>query len=175
MPFRFERLAPALLVAVILVAACDNPLEPSDVAGIYVLERVQSDPLPAVVHGSWAGITTVLSDTIELNPDRTGVRHGWLNIVSDYVTEPGDIRFESSFTYRIDEGRVEISFSCPPNAMCLPPPHMVLLPIGWGMRLDFDGSFRTPAYYRRVARWGARDGIPGFRPAAVTSGATPGS
>ena len=113
------RLAAPLAASLVLLAGCDDPLAPGDVAGTYVLETVDGDALPAAI-AAGPQERVVVSVVIELSDDETGE-------VSHFEVIDG-IGYSSvvSIAYEIagDEGFVA-EFPCPPNALCTAPPHLV--------------------------------------------------
>jgi hypothetical protein len=146
-PFRM------LAASVVAMLGCRDGLSPASVRGTYVLEKVGDDPMPSVIFRGPQGTVRVIADTLRLVADGRGtfVRvHVIESAESDAVAgAPG--RLESALSYRVDGSKVEISYVCPPNAMCTPGPHLV----GWrqGDRMLIDDVLipEDLRYYRRVA------------------------
>jgi hypothetical protein len=137
-------------LSVALALNCGDALGPEDIAGTYALQQVGGDHLPAVFYTTPTAIVRVLADTLRFTADRRGT--------STTVTErepvaggpvTGPLRGETSFGFRIVEGRIEVAFDCPIDADCVAPPHMVLKRTGTGLEGVFAFA-RTPLLYSRV-------------------------
>lgn len=114
-------------------AACSDPLGPGDVAGIYALRSAGGQSLPATVTiGSFSFV--ILADTLHLRPDGSG-RHARIS------QNPGGPpqRFDIDLRFETLNGRIEITFMCPPNALCTAGPHLIARREGSGLRAD-EGS-----------------------------------
>lgn len=128
---------PVLVVAALSLAflssGCGSPVGPEGSAGIYVLEQINGDPLPAVTTAHEFGVTEILADTLWLETDGTGMRH-----VTYRSTETGagsqTYRSEDPFTYTLNIEGLEIAFECRDvillqrsvgMASCIAPPHFV--------------------------------------------------
>lgn len=141
----------ALLVCSLLVLGCSDSLAPEDVAGVYVLERIGSDPLPAVLFETEYGIVRVESESIRLRADGTGTVSSMKESIpwQDGHSATGPVWSERAIRFRTVAGRIEIEFVCAANESCLPGPHMVA-------RLTSDGlwatyhELRTPLHYAKV-------------------------
>ena len=137
--------ASALAVA-LLLAACGEPLRPADLAGIYSLRRIGQDEAPAT--DSAGGLTSVV-DTIIFDTDGTG-RHVRITVFAPHASSlPDTMTWDVPLVYRARRGRFELTFDCPPNALCAAGPHWLIYPnaLGFtGIPLDSRG----PLYYERV-------------------------
>lgn len=134
--------------AILAFASCDSPLSPSQVAGTYVLMPAEGTTLPVVViDDEWITVS-VLADTIRLRGDRSG-EHARTQIAELHAAEdpPSVSTWRTEFHYRIRRGRIEISYICPPNALCTPPPHEIGRFEGDGFVLE---SIPEGFVYRRV-------------------------
>lgn len=116
---------PTLLA--LLAAGCDSsPLEPGEVAAEYLLESVNGSPLPAVTWNSEPVSHHLLSETLRLRANGEGthtrvVRVDWADPAkADEVS--GGI---SDLTYSVRGERIEITYFCPPNALCAAGPHAI--------------------------------------------------
>jgi hypothetical protein len=93
----------------------------------------------------------VLADTLRLGEGGVGTR-----IVLDHITTAGDpqpdnpIRGEFDFRFKIVRGVIEISYDCPPNANCVPPPHLVGHFSGDGLTIHHALGERVPQVYSQV-------------------------
>jgi len=149
---RFRR--PALLIGCMVVAlwGCREGLAPGEVMGTYVLAQVGDDPLPAVVFRDGSGVVRIIADTLRLRDAGRG------SFVSVRLIEQGSSaqlpvvpsRLESELTYRIVESRVEVTFACPPNALCAPGPHLIGQRVPRGMIVEQTLLADSKLTYRRV-------------------------
>ena len=140
------------LLSVLLPLACGDPLSPSDVAGTYALQRVAGDTLPAVLYTNDNVTVRVFADTLRFTVDHRGA------LITVRESEPlaggpstGPVHWETPFTFRIVEDRIEVGFECPINANCVAPPHLVLRRTPTGLRADFALGARLPLSYERVS------------------------
>ena len=133
-----------MTLAVSLAAACGAPLSPSDVAGIYTLQRVANESLPTLLFTS--GIR-VVADTLRFESGGRGTR---ITVVEGEPYQGFPARQESSFQFRISDGRIELGFICPPNGNCVAAPHMTFRRADSGLRADFALGERTPLMYARI-------------------------
>ncbi|HEX5726559.1 MAG TPA: hypothetical protein VFX98_13880 [Longimicrobiaceae bacterium] len=144
------RAALALATGLLVSGGCDSALgvDPAEVAGTYVLEAVAGSPLPAVVMENEDFMSTVLADTFRFSGDGTGRQsvRTRLRLHATGVTE--NISFQQqTFGYRIRGARIEITYVCAPNALCLPGPHLIARPTADGLRIEGEpGDFD----YRRL-------------------------
>jgi hypothetical protein len=144
-------LAASLMFAAL---ACQDSLAPTDVAGTYVLQSVATEPLPAEIYRNDYVTIRVIADTLRLRPDGTGTMSGV------QVAEPrqegmapatpawwtGQLRF------RIVEGDVEVTMICPPDANCVPGPHLTARRLDSGLRVDYALGGRVPRVYARIPK-----------------------
>jgi hypothetical protein len=141
-----------ILLCATVPLACGEPLSPRDIAGTYALQRVAGDSLPALLYTNEYVTVHVFADTLLFGPDRRGT------LITVRESEPlaggpstGPLRGESTFGFRVVEGQIEVTFDCPPNANCAPPPHLVLRRSPAGLQADFALGARTPLSYARLA------------------------
>lgn len=111
---RNPRLAFALVA---LLAACDDPLSPRDVAGTYVLRSVRGQPVPAVLGDGEGWQRRLLADTLRLNADGTGSEALLLEYTGQYASESG--RSDWPLLFDVNDGRLEGAYLCPANLLCL--------------------------------------------------------
>ena len=138
-----------ILPCVVLTFACGESLGPGDIAGTYVLQRVANDPLPAVLYAVNGRSVRVIAETLQFTPDLRGRLSTNREIESPgAAVEPAG--WATAFTFRLISDRIEVAFPCPPNANCLPPPHLVLRQTADGVLADFAMGARTPLVYARL-------------------------
>jgi len=114
------RFFPALVLACV-IGGCDSPFGPSDVAGTYVLERVGSSPVPAVIGDTEYGTFTILADTFRLERDGSGSEVQVLRVQRHEAGAPATTEtLRNPLGYSLTGGRgIEIGYSCgPPNTLC---------------------------------------------------------
>lgn len=141
----------ALLACSLFVLGCSDSLGPEDVAGLYALERIGSEPLPAVLFETEYGIVRVESETILLRADGTGTISGVQESIpwQDGHSATGPVWTERVIRFRTVAGRIEIEFVCAPNESCLLGPHMVARRTTDGLWATYY-ELRTPLHYARV-------------------------
>src|SRR4051794_20329660 len=105
------------LIAVTL--ACSDSAGPGDTAGIFVLARVQQDPLPTVLDENPYFVIRVFSDTIRLGENGIGRISGMRESVPQGGTSEGPVHIETALHYRVTGSRIEMDFDCPPDADCI--------------------------------------------------------
>lgn len=149
MPTMIRFLAFAALLTV--ASSCSSPLSPKQVEGIYTLQTIDGGDLPAVLYAQGTDTLFVFQGRLQLSPNRKGMRYQYLVFrrpgVPQQITE-----MHQDVTYRIQGTVVEISTTCPPNALCTEPPHDRARFTGDGLVVEqFDG--RTAVYTKAHAQW----------------------
>jgi hypothetical protein len=131
--------------------SCSDGLEQSALPGTYALEQVVGDALPAVLYVSEDVTIRILADTLRLDEGGVGTRIDLVHITTAGDPQPDNpIPGESNFRYNIERGVIKISFDCPPNANCAPPPHMVGRFSGNGLTFHYALAERVPQVYSQV-------------------------
>jgi hypothetical protein len=128
---------PVLMVAALSLAffssRCGSPVSPEGSAGIYVLDEINGDPLPAVSTAHEFGVTEILADTLWFETNGTGMRHVTYRSTGTGA-ESQTYRSEDPFSYALSSERIEIAFECRDviihqgsvgMASCVAPPHFV--------------------------------------------------
>lgn len=113
---RRSRIALVLpLLPALFAAGCEsNPLKPEELAGEYVLQSVNGDPLPAATYADGTVSFHVLADTLRLGADGAGSqvyvsRRDWAD-----PAKPDDVSITTSpLGYRLSGRRIAVTFSCP--------------------------------------------------------------
>lgn len=141
----------AALACVAVLAACADPLQAPDVAGLYTLREIAGEPLPAVGLTTASVIETRLADTLVLDGDGTGRRivHASYDGIGS-VPDEGPTRWERPVAYRIVDGRVWVELVCGPTELCSAPPHLVLERDGDVLRAVVALGERVPQRFERV-------------------------
>lgn len=154
MSIAMRRLAAALGTVMFAAGSfgCREAVRSPDVAGVFILDLVGSDTLPAVYYSDETFRVRVLADTLRLFEDGSGLRTGLL----DYEVLPeGDgtrqeVAVANDLTFQKVNGRVEIAFACADTASCVAPPHFIARLNEAGLRVDFALGGRVPLIYREV-------------------------
>jgi hypothetical protein len=123
-------------------------------SGTYVLQRVAGDPLPTVIQSTDFVSVSVLSDTIRLRSDGTGVISGVREIIPLRPGGPADGPHSISTTFHSEAtgGEIAITFDCPPAALCIRPPHLLVRAAEGGLIAHWGPSLngRDPLVYALV-------------------------
>ena len=122
---RISRVLPSLLA--LLAAGCDSdPVAPRQVAAEYVLQSVNGAPLPAERFDNGTFSFILLTEVLRLERDGSGTHESVHRTDFADPAKP-DQRTDSLFpvTYLLRGDRLEVSFYCPPNALCTEGPHLV--------------------------------------------------
>jgi hypothetical protein len=143
-----------LFLIVALTTACHETTAPP-ITGFYILESINSQPLPANIQAEAGDTITVLASWLSLDPFGRAQLFELIRYVHPN-SPPGEASYTSNYSYRIIGNavvgqRIEFDFSppCPPNALC------AVLPVGMidGSKLILSygspPSARPPSVYRR--------------------------
>jgi hypothetical protein len=125
---RAQRFLAVLALIFGLAVGCGTTTEPTALApSTYVLRRVAGDPLPTVLYQNEVLEVRVLSESIHLQSDGTGTISGVQEsrlLTSGTPADPPEA-VAIPIHYRKQLDHLEIDFDCPPNAICVPPPHLI--------------------------------------------------
>ena len=137
-PLAFS-IVPCVLLA--LTLACGDSTDPGAAAGTYVLQRIDQDPVPAVVFADETYAHYIVSDTIRFLGANRGTISGVQEVVPLQAGLPaeGPVSIRINFRYATVGEELEFEFECPPNANCAPGPHLIARHTTGGL----------------IARWGA--------------------
>lgn len=135
-----------------LPLAChDGTAPPPSILGFYVLESINSQPLPAIIQSGGGDTTTVFWSNLNLDGAGNAVllehiRHAHLNSATEAT-------YTTGYLYRVIGDSIAFDYSppCPPNALCVGPPVGKLA--NSTLTLSYGGSppFRLPSFYRRIS------------------------
>ena len=146
-----RRCAPGQAVVIVLLlgaSGCDDPLAPAEVAGTYALQSIAGEPLPALLIDYPHYRLRVDEDELRLNADGTGRRiTAGVGERLDVQDGPEPVVWDTDLRFRIVGQRIEIEEVCPPNATCLPPPHLIARPVPGGLRVEVTYGDRNPLSY----------------------------
>jgi hypothetical protein len=119
-----------------------------------VLASVANDPLPALLYSFAGGSVHIISQSIRFGPKGSGSITETTEVVPLAGGEPAE--GPKSVTFGIQwvekDGRVEVNFSCSPDADCLPGPHLIGRIEGTAIRATWGAglSGRAPLYYEET-------------------------
>jgi len=136
-----------------MLIACGDSLGPGDVVGTYVLQKVAGDALPTLLYTTEFVKIRVFADTLRFKIDGRGS----INTLRESEPVKGDgpsepFRWQSGFSYKVVDDRIEVAFDCPPNASCVKAPHLVLREARAGLVADYALGARLPLRYGLVGR-----------------------
>jgi hypothetical protein len=138
-----------MLLGVALGCDAERSLLPTAIAGTYVLARVDNSALPAVLYpGNFTG--TVFADTFRLGANLRGTRTTvirWDDVSRQ--TTGNVVRQHEDYVYRVTGSTFELTFVCPPNALCTEPQPLRTNLTADGLRIS-SGSPIVPLLYIRV-------------------------
>lgn len=135
---------PSFALVALLVAACENPLAPDDVAGTYVLVAA----MPPTVSGDTQ--LRMLADTLVIADDRTASRR--ISVEQVRLSTNDTTRYVEleMYTYRIRDSEIGLLTTCGIGALCedLDGPSWYEVAAG---RTELRPRGQSPAYYVKVA------------------------
>jgi hypothetical protein len=116
-------LVPALLAA--FAAGCESStLSSDDVQGTFVLETLAGNPVPLPISSTGSETHFLTADTMRLGPGGAGTQVRVIRVDFDNPARADRVDvFRTVFEYRVRGNRLEITVSCPPNALCAEGPH----------------------------------------------------
>jgi len=128
---------------------------PQAFVGEYVLTRVAGEPLPTLISNS-PGAFRVVADTLRLRADGTGSRMRLVLPPSVAVSDTNIIRLTSvaaaDLTFEVLGNTLAITYVCPINADCAPPPHAIALLTPAGLTVTREGTARVPEEFVIIHR-----------------------
>lgn len=135
-----------LLVGVLLSVGCTSSVTPSR-GELFILQSIAGIPLPAPYAENPNLDQRIIADSLWLTSLTAGERHTRVE-----VDAAGKTRLDvEEFDYVRTGDHIEISFRCPPNALCIKPPHMVGMLTVESFVVDQSVVSRRPLVYRRMA------------------------
>jgi hypothetical protein len=135
-----------LLFGAVLMMGCKSSLGPLK-GQLLILQSIEGIPLPAPYAENRNLDFRIIADTIALQTYDAGERRTRIE-----VDGAGNTRMDiESFSYVRTGDRVEITFPCPPNALCIKPPHLAGTLTESSFIVDQSVISRKPLVYRRMA------------------------
>lgn len=138
----------AILAFSLFALGCSDPLAPDDVDGLYVLQRIGSEALPATLFENECYALRVISEAILLRSNGTGTISGVQQTMSCQDGDTARVArwVEKPIRFQVVGGRIEIEFVCGPNELCIAPPHVVAHRTSAGLRATYFES-TVPLHY----------------------------
>jgi hypothetical protein len=156
-----------IISAVASTIGCADSVAPQDFVGEYVLTRVAGDPLPTLIFDQPGASPSVVADTLRLRADGTGSRMrlvlfpGISAVVGVRATTGSGVDTTivkltsvaaTNLTFEVVGNALAITYVCPINADCAPPPHAVALRTPVGLTVTREGTARVPEEFVLVRR-----------------------
>jgi hypothetical protein len=134
-----------LLVSVLLTIGCKSSLSPK--GELFVLQSIEGVPLPAAYAENRNLNLRIIADSLWLTSLTAGERRTRFEVDAAGKTQMNVEKFD----YVRSGDHIEISLRCPPNALCIRPPHMVGMLTQESFVVDQSVVSRAPLVYRRMA------------------------
>jgi hypothetical protein len=139
-----------LPVVLTLSLGCGEGTAPPEISGVYLLESINGQPLPRIIHDSEGYTTTVVWSTLTF--DAAG--HAAL-VERIRQTSPGNPQTEitqtTGYAYHFIGDSIAFDYSppCPPDALCIGPPAGRVVD-GSTLHLSYPGDppFRPVSVFR---------------------------
>jgi hypothetical protein len=154
---RARRTLWCIISAVASTIGCADSVSvaPQTFVGEYVLTRVAGEPLPTRIFDQPGASPTVVADTLRLRADGTGSRMR-LVLLPGVSAVDTTVRLTSvagtELTFEVAGDAIAISYACPFNANCAPPPHAVALRTPVGLTITREGTARVPEEFVLIRR-----------------------
>jgi hypothetical protein len=131
--------SPTALLGFAAAAAlgCSEPTAPASFTGTFVLADAR---LPVHLFTNEFGAWFATADTIRFNSDGQGVETGSHYMVPAGGASQNPVAVRATFSFRVVNGNAEVTFPCPPNANCAPPPHWIVMRTPGGVHVTYPNS-----------------------------------
>jgi hypothetical protein len=134
----------AIALASVALLGCESTSEPPRATDVYSLQ-------PPAVLDIYEGHLEILNETLFLFADGTARREFRQRYDFNSPTQRDTtVRQEQEYTYELRGNRIELTFECPPNALCIAPPHLWGELTADGLELRWHVDTDVPLRYRRV-------------------------
>jgi len=141
----------AFILVVALTAACHESTSPPAVLRSFVLESVDTQPVPVVIHASGGDTTTLYWASLRMYEGGTAeiAAHSRQVHATLPTREATDI---SHYSYRIIGDSISFDYSppCPPYALCVAPPFGKFTSSSTATLFYYGGVGRQAAYLYRT-------------------------
>ena len=136
----------ALVVGLVIAAGCSNGVEPLR-GDLYVLLSISGVAVPAPYTATPSVNGRIIADTLAFDDKGGGTRR----TLYEGAGGASDLhRSEDRFTYTRAGDHVEIFIACPPNADCIPGPHLVGTFSNVGLTIETSALSRVPLVFSRI-------------------------
>jgi hypothetical protein len=134
------------IIVLLLGAGCTGGTEPLR-GDIYVLQSIAGVAVPAPYTKTPSANGRIIADTLAFDIETFGTRR----TVYEGANGPADVHSEEiRFSYLRTGDSVSINFVCPPNADCMPGPHLVGTFTATGLTIDTSALTRVPLVFARI-------------------------
>lgn len=129
----------------VLLAACHDTSGPGFNGAVYELRTIDGEALPAPYGENLQYPNRMFADTLVLRADGSGE---WRIVVED---SPGGAKRHAvdAFHYT-GQSHIEITFVCPPLALCIAPPHLTGDVTETGIVFSMSRVTRAPLVFDRI-------------------------
>ena len=130
---------------------CGSPTGFMGAASTYVLRTVAGDPLPAVYSTNEHRTVRVLADTLLLLIGGAGEHRVTRQVTSSLSgSTETTVRHVLELQWSRDGRRLELGYICPPNALCIAPPHLRGELTDGGLTVSYALGARVPQLFERI-------------------------
>lgn len=133
-------------IALLLVAGCSNGTEPLK-GDVYVLSSIAGVAVPAPYTKTPSANGLIIADTLAFDDEGFGTRRTYYEGANGPTDRHSS---ETRFSYVRNGDAVSITFVCPPNADCIPGPHLVGTFTFTSLTIDTSISTRVPLVFSRI-------------------------
>jgi hypothetical protein len=135
----------SLLTAPLLIG-CHDSTAPGLLGTMYVLQSIDGQPLPAPYAANLQLPDRMFADTLVLRDDGTGESR---TVIEESLGGAKDHQVQQ-LTYS-GTNHVEITFTCPPGALCIEGPHLSGDVSAGGIVFSVSKVTRAPLVFARAA------------------------
>jgi hypothetical protein len=137
-----------VLISLLLAAGCSSGTEPLR-GEVYVLLSIDGVSVPAPYTKTPSSNGRIIADTLAFDIETRGIRR---TLYEGAGGASDRHESEERFSYLRTGDAVSITFACPPNADCVPGPHLVGKFAGTSLTIDTSMLTRVPMVFARVDR-----------------------
>ena len=120
---------------------CSEPTAPASFIGTFVVADAR---LPVHLFTNEFGAWFATADTIRFNSDGQGAETGSQYMVPAGGAPQNPMAVRGTFSFRVVNGKAEVTLPCPPNANCVPPPHWIVVRTRAGVHVTYPNSIAPP-------------------------------
>ncbi len=140
------RLTRLSLLTALFVMACRDSNAPGSLGTVYVLQSIAGQPLPAAYAENLQLPDRMFADTLVLRDDGTGESR---TVIEESLGGSKDHQIQQ-LTYS-GTNHIEITFTCPPAALCIAGPHLAGDVGAGGIVFSVSKVTRAPLVFERAA------------------------